>query len=187
MPVQFLSQAHYRAYGQYYGLPSEVQLARFFYLDDYDQAQIQTKRRDTNRLGFALQLVTVRFLGTYLEDITTTPDGVVAYVAAQIQIAPEAIDLSQYGTSNNFTTHRQQINSLYGYQSFHDREPSFRFLRWLYTRTWFGSERPSVLFDLSTAWLIEQKILLPGVTTLERLVAQVRERAEQRSWHVLNR
>lgn len=187
MPVQFLSQAHYRAYGQYNGLPSEVQLARFFYLDDYDHEQIQTKRRDTNRLGFALQLVTVRFLGTYLEDITTTPDGVVAYVAAQIQIAPEAIDLSQYGTSNSFTTHRQQINSLYGYQSFHDMEPSFRFLRWLYTRTWLGSERPSVLFDLSTAWLIEQKILLPGVTTLERLVAQVRERAEQRSWHVLNR
>ena len=187
MPVRFLSETHYRAYGQYTGLPSKVQLAQFFYLDEVDHNHIAVRRRDINRLGFALQLVTVRFLGTYIEDMARVPHGVVTYVAAQLEIDAETVDLTEYNRSNAFLTHRYQINTRYGYSPFHDLEPSFQFLRWLYTRTWIGSERPSILFDLSTAWLIEQKTLLPGVTTLERLVVQVRERAERRSWQCLNR
>ena len=186
MPVRFLSPAHYEAYGQYNGVPSATQLTRYFFLDDFDQAQIQQRRRDSNRLGWALQLVTVRFLGAFIKDLTTIPQAVVVYIAWQLSVDEMVENLKIYKASETFWEHQQLIQQVYGYRDFHDPVASFVFLRWLYTRTWIGSERPSVLFDLSTAWLMDRKILLPGVTTLERLVAQVRERTERRSWRVLN-
>ena len=55
----------------------------------------------------------------------------------------------------------------------------------LYARAWLGPERPIVLFNFAVSWLIEHKILLPGVTVLERFVAQVRDRANRRLWRRL--
>ncbi|WSI98952.1 DUF4158 domain-containing protein [Nocardia sp. NBC_01329] len=42
---------------------SRVELERFCYLDDEDRRLITARRREYNRLGFAVQVVTVRYLG----------------------------------------------------------------------------------------------------------------------------
>ncbi|MCP4285211.1 MAG: Tn3 family transposase, partial [Gammaproteobacteria bacterium] len=150
-----------------------------------DLGMIGQLRGAHSRLGFALQLGTVRFLGTFLPDPTDVPPGVIAYMAKQLDI-DDWSSLPQYLERRaTLHAHSVTIRAHYGYRDFNDPPWRFRLTRWLYTRAWLSSERPSILFDLSTAWLVERKILLPGVTTLSRLVAQVRYRAANRLWRML--
>ena len=185
MPVDFLTTEQEQNYGCYVAEPNDVQLVRYFHLDERDLAFIYQRRGKHNRLGIALQLTTARFLGTFITDLTQVLPGVQHFVAVQLNIRRPEV-LSRYVERD--TTRREhtaQIKEYYGYHEFGDFPWSFRLKRLLYTRAWLSNERPGLMFDFATAWLLQNKILLPGATTLVRLVSEIRERANQRLWKKL--
>jgi len=184
MPVMFLTAEQEAQYGRYPGDPSPAQLAQYFYLDDADRDWLSTLRHDASRWGCAVQLGTVRFLGTFVNDGAQIPPTVTSYVAAQLGLR-EMSNLVAYFQSRLHWHHQQRLIAQYHYHPFDQQSVHWRLVRWLYGRAWMAAERPSVLFDQATAYLIDHKILLPGVTTLARLVAQVRDRAQTRLWHRL--
>jgi hypothetical protein len=73
MPTEFLSDDQLAPYGRFSGAPSRTHLERYFFLDDADRALIARHRRPHLQLGFALQLGTVRYLGTFLPDPLDLP------------------------------------------------------------------------------------------------------------------
>src|SRR5215211_5089355 len=115
MPVDFLTAEQERRYGRYAGEPTPAQLAKYFHLDDADRALIAPRRGDHVRLGFGVQLGTVRYLGTFLADPTDAPAAVVAHVAAQLGIA-EVACLARYRASETRWDHAAEIKRRYGYR-----------------------------------------------------------------------
>jgi TnpA family transposase len=183
MPVSFLSEEYRKSYARFAGEPSPEQLARYFYLDDVDLLFVSSRRGDHSRLGIAVQLGTVRFLGTFLDNPLDVPGQAIGYLASQLDIDPKF--LTSYRDRQVSRRHAREIREKYGFRDFGVQPKTFHLIRWLYTRAWLTDERPTLLFDMATSWLLDQKILLPGVSVLERLVARIRERANARLWRLL--
>jgi hypothetical protein len=56
---------------------------------------------------------------------------------------------------------------------------------WVAARSWTSGDGPKAIFIDAVGWLRERKVLLPGVSTLARLVAKVRDDTTRRLWSVL--
>jgi len=108
VPVDFLSAAQITSYGRYGEPPSARQLERFFHFDDRDRERIAERRGDHNRLGFAVALATVRFLGTFLAHPTDVPPVVVKTLARELAVDPG--QLASYARREQ--THREHAGEI---------------------------------------------------------------------------
>lgn len=86
MPRKLLSKEQRKYFGKFPGIPSEEQLSEYFFLDDNDLSVIDDLRTDVNKLGFAVQLGVLRFIGTFPRSFDDVPYVVVEYVSKQLTI-----------------------------------------------------------------------------------------------------
>lgn len=179
MPVGFLSDDQASRYGRFAGDPTPEQLARFFHLDDADRAFVSEHRGEHNRLGVAVQLGSLRLLGTLLEDMSQTPASVARFAGDQLAITGTAGLMRTYIASEGRWRHGPRIRDRYGYRQFTDFGVAFRLNRFLYAVCWTGTDRPSALFDRAVGWLLTAKVVLPGLSVLERVIARVRARVHR--------
>ncbi|MFD0884521.1 DUF4158 domain-containing protein [Streptosporangium algeriense] len=155
MPVEFLTDDEAAAYGRFAGPPSRADPERVFFLEDEDRARVAQRRGRRMRLGFALRLVTVRWLGTFLEDPLDVPGAVLEFMAEQ----PEVEDPSQvkrYAERHETPfDHQRDIRRAYGRKDFTDVDGEFT--AWVAARSWTSGDGPKATFTDGVGWLRERK------------------------------
>ena len=95
MPGQLFSDAERRRLTGFPDRVSPEDLVTFYTLTRADRAAVNQCGDDTGRLGFALQLGTLRYLGFCPDDLVSAPGEVVGFLAGQLKVPPEG--LSAYG------------------------------------------------------------------------------------------
>jgi len=186
MPTRHLSDEQRQRYARFDAAPSPDQLARYFHMDRGDREVVDGLRGDHNRLGFALMLGSARFLGAFPGAGPDIPHPVAAFLIDQLGLEPAAGFKGYFDHGGQRIRHLALIRERYGFTEFADNgRARFRLTRWLYALGWSGDNHPGPLVERATSWLVVNKVLLPGVTVLERFAGRIRDRAQKRLWQRL--
>jgi TnpA family transposase len=175
MPGSFLNEAERERLRNF---PSDIpsdDLITYFTLSPTDMAWVRNHRGDHNRLGTALQLCALRYLGFCPDDLSRAPAESVAYLADQLEMPMEALDA--YGVRvHTRTDHFLEAAAYLGFSSAKSDDLD-NLMSWLVERA-LEHDRGTLLFQLAAEKLHRNKIVRPGVTILERLVAAARVKAQ---------
>ena len=171
MPRQFLTKAEREQLSSFPPSPSQENIITFFNLSTEDLNLINKRSGDYNRLGFALQMGTLRYLGFIPDELQNAPLTIVEYLAQQLKVNPKSLSL--YGKREK--TRREQLQQIQSYLGWRKANQMDLLLweKWLLERA-MEHNRPILLFNLLCDKLRVEKIVRPAVTTLERMVMDAR-------------
>jgi len=97
--------------------PNIDTLATYFTLTPQDLEIINRHRKESNRLGFAVQLCILRYSGWTLLEIKEIPENILEYIARQINV--ESKEFKFYGKrQKTLYDHIQEIIKEYKYSRF---------------------------------------------------------------------
>jgi TnpA family transposase len=173
MSTSFLTAAERDRWQRFPETIPQDDLAVYFLLSADDQREVNRQREPCNRLGYALQLCTLRYLGFVPTDFTATPEVVVTFVAEQLGITPRVLVL--YDNRRTQSEHRRHVRTYLGFRPATPMDV-YALQTWLLARA-LEHDKPTLLLQLACEKLYRERIVRPGVTRLERFVATAREQA----------
>lgn len=156
---------------------SEYDIAKLYTFSPGDIEIINKHRRNYNRLGFAVQLALLRNPGWSLSNTSNIPESVLNYIADQIQVAPNEFELYAQ-RENTRLEHLQEIREIYGFKNYKE-ETNLPLTQTLIS---YAMENDNVinLMKLAINEIKNQKIILPGITTIEKVVSIAISEADER-------
>ena len=146
-------------------------------LDDDDVDFIQARRHPGNRMGFALQLCALRFPGRLLKPGEVIPEEVSLFIAAQLGLKPD--DLIRYASRDETRReHLAALRKIYGYRMFTGKHAHV-------VKIWLAEQaEASRSSEDLVRRLVEEcrrrQIILPSMSTIERMCADSLVAAERR-------
>lgn len=150
---------------------------RHYTLADDDIEHIHSRRRAHNRFGFALQLCVFRYPGRLLQQGEVIPSEITEFLAAQLGL--NADDLADYAhRAETRREHLADLRRIYGYKMFTGRGAR-DLTDWLAVE----AETAQSNSDLALRFVRRCRrsmMVVPGVTTVERLCADALVAAERR-------
>jgi TnpA family transposase len=150
--------------------PSEDELARHWSLTPADLAVIATCRGGDHRRRFALQLCILRVHGRLLNDYRHAPIKIVNHLSCQHGLPP-VLFLDRSGREPTERVQAQRIRRYLGLRRF-DKAAEANLCEWLREGALEGRGASELLTraeDRLRGW----QIMLPGASTLERIVSSV--------------
>jgi urease gamma subunit len=157
---------------------SRAELFRYFTFPEPDRREIAQCRGESNKIGFALLLGGVRLTGRFLQDFELVPRSLLVHICEQLNLKTPLI-LTYPARQPTRYEHVERIRTYLGLRYFKrtDNEMVASHVR---ARVRAGARLHELLAD-TERMLREQKIVLPGVTVLERIISSARVEAEDGS------
>lgn len=158
-------------------------MIRYWLLSQQDLPLIQERRREHNRLGFAIQLCLLRYPGWPLGPGEMPRPNLLEFVAKQLDADPS--EMREYPRWDE--TRREHIRSLckaFGFRAY-QTSPLPSQLREHLRGEALSTDSAYTLVQLAVCWLRERRVVLPALATLESLVRSVRSESERRVYQRL--
>lgn len=171
---------------RYLSIPENMNddiMATYFTLSLQDLEIINRHRGNHNRLGFALQISILRYTGWSLTNIKYIPENILRYISKQLGL--NIADFEYYGKRDDtIYEHLKEIIEEYKYHQFssHYYRKTTEFLYPM------AMENSNIIYliDVSIEKLRKDKIILPVISTIERIVWSVKNKTEKRIYKIIN-
>jgi hypothetical protein len=158
---------------------SREELIRYFTLTAADEAFVVARHSAANRLGAAVQLCSLPWLGFVPDDVASAPPVAVARLSERLRIPVG--DLAGYGDREQTRTdHLREVARYLGWRLAEELEwkelDEFLFARAM------EHDPPKLLFRLGCEYLASSRVIRPGVVNVLMRVAAAREKARAETW-----
>ena len=148
---------------------SDEEMTRDWTLSDMDKEEISNYRK-IFRLHIAIQICAVRLYGRFLNQVHDLSPQIVNYLGQQLNLPPSLV-VQTPEREATYLEQRQNVLKHLGFQRF-DQLSQKHLELWLEQKARLGL-LPDELFEQAEHHLLDQRILLPGPSVLERLIIHI--------------